>query len=626
MHQLAAVRKIKAGDIVRRLVLSWLFSVLIQYMLLPSRLKDLSGVDGIANMSFVVTVLITLFGTFILTMISMRLNTAVTERILLAAVFGVLSAVSLTASFSPALLAACAVIFVILAVFAIRGSNADNAKHITTESKRKSHIVIVAVISAVFFIFVSAWTVCRVLSFSAPTYDFGIFSQMFHSMSTEGIPVTTLERDGPLSHFAVHLSPIYYLLLPFYMLFPFPATLQVLQAAVITSSVIPLWLIAKKHGFSDKERILITVLLLLYPAFSGGTAYDIHENCFLTPLILWLLYAVDTKNIPLTAVSAILTLFIKEDAAVYVAVIALWLIVSSAVNVSSDRRERTFGTVTGLSLFVLSLLWFFAATGFLSRVGDGVMTYRYCNFMFGGSASLITVVKAVIMCPMKAVFECVDGEKLGFIALTLAPLLALPLFTRKYHRYILLIPYILINLMSDYQYQHDIFFQYTFGSTALLVYLTLVNLADIKPCGRAKTARTVLLLSSVALSGVMFFTTVVPRAEIYLERYTQNREHYSQIRSSLALVPDGASVAATTFYTVPLSDRETVYDVKHSSREHVLSCDYMVLSVTDDASYRKYKTKSKSGFESFTALLEEEGYRHIGGIEGVIAIYEKMNK
>ena len=118
MHQLAAVRKIKAGDIVRRLVLSWLFSVLIQYMLLPSRLKDLSGVDGIANMSFVVTVLITLFGTFILTMISMRLNTAVTERILLAAVFGVLSAVSLTASFSPALLAACAVIFVILAVFA----------------------------------------------------------------------------------------------------------------------------------------------------------------------------------------------------------------------------------------------------------------------------------------------------------------------------------------------------------------------------------------------------------------------------------------------------------------------------------------------------------------------------
>ena len=626
MHQPATIREIKAGEIVRRLVLSWLFSVLIQYMLLPSRLKDLSGVDGIANMSFVFTVLMTLLGTLILTVISMRLDTAATERILIAATFGALSAVSLTASFSPALLAACAVMFAILAFFAVRGSNADNAEYTTTESKRKSHIIIVAVISAVFFIFVSAWTVCRVLSFSAPTYDFGIFSQMFHSMSTEGIPVTTLERDGRLSHFAVHLSPIYYLLLPFYMLFPFPATLQVLQAAVITSSVIPLWLIAKKHGFSGKERILITVLLLLYPAFSGGTAYDIHENCFLTPLILWLLYAVDSKNSPLTAAAAILILFVKEDAAVYAAVIALWLIVSSAVNVASDKKERTFGTVTGLSLFVLSLLWFFAATGYLSSSGDGVMTYRYSNLMYGGSTSLATMVKAVVMCPMKAIFECVDKEKISFIVLTLAPLLGLPLFTRKYHRYILLIPYILINLMSDYQYQHDIFFQYTFGSTALLVYLTLVNLADIKPCGRAKAAKTVLLLSSVALSGVVFFSTVVPRAEIHLERYTQNSEQYSRIRDSLALVPDGASVAATTFYTVPLSDRETVYDIKHSSREHVLSCDYMVLSVTDEASYRKYKTKSKSGFESFTALLEEEGYRHIGGSEGVIGIYEKTNE
>ena len=29
-----------------------------------------------------------------------------------------------------------------------------------------------------------------------PTYDFGIFAQMFHSMRTTGLPITTLERDG----------------------------------------------------------------------------------------------------------------------------------------------------------------------------------------------------------------------------------------------------------------------------------------------------------------------------------------------------------------------------------------------------------------------------------------------
>ena len=76
---------------------------------------------------------------------------------------------------------------------------------------------------------------------------------------------------------------------------------------------------------------------------------------------------------------------------------------------------------------------------------------------------------------MKVLYECVDPEKLQFLGLTMGPLLALPLVTRKYDRLILLIPYILVNLMSDYPYQHDIFFQYTFGSTACLAYLTVVN-------------------------------------------------------------------------------------------------------------------------------------------------------
>lgn len=34
------------------------------------------------------------------------------------------------------------------------------------------------------------------------------------------------------------------------------------------------------------------------------------------------------------------------------------------------------------------------------------------------------------------------------------------LMTRKCERYLLLIPYILVNLMSDYRYQHDFFSVY----------------------------------------------------------------------------------------------------------------------------------------------------------------------
>ena len=172
-----------------------------------------------------------------------------------------------------------------------------------------------------------------------------------------------------------------------------------------------------------------------------------------------------------------LILFVKEDAAVYVAVIALWLIIKTLLRFKELDKKNL---LTGIIMLAVSISWFLIVTTYLANHGDGVMTYRYSNFMYDGSSSLFTVIKSIILNPMKAIYECVDAEKLKFIAMTLLPLLGLPLITRRYERYILLVPYILVNLMSDYQYQHDIFFQYTFGSTAFLIYLTVVNLADLK--------------------------------------------------------------------------------------------------------------------------------------------------
>lgn len=59
----------------------------------------------------------------------------------------------------------------------------------------------------------------RYYKLCTPAFDFGIFTQMFENMKDGLGPVTTVERNYELSHFAVHFSPAYYLMLPFYMLF-----------------------------------------------------------------------------------------------------------------------------------------------------------------------------------------------------------------------------------------------------------------------------------------------------------------------------------------------------------------------------------------------------------------------
>ena len=560
------------------LLTAWLIAVTAEYLLLPPQLRGLAGVEGLAQMSPVRVLALTT----VLCLIPF-------PRWSMPCAFGVLAVVCLFSTFTWPLLLACVLVGVLMGVYARFGHKEEPLA--ASPSKEPGNPKTVAWMAILFFVFLSVWGVSRVLSFRTPTYDFGLFSQMFYYMKETGLPLTTLERDGLLSHFAVHVSPIYYLMLPVYWLIPTPAILQILQAAVTASAVIPLWKLAKLHGFESKQRSLLCALLMLLPVYGGGCYFDLHENCFLTPLILWFFYGIDRRNRVITAIAAFLTLMVKEDAAVYAAVIGLWLLV--------NRRK------TGGILLVVSMCWFLASTGYLASFGDGVMSYRYENFLYAGSSSLLHVVIAVLTHPMKAVYECVDPEKLHYIAMTLLPLLGLPLLTRRYDRYLLLIPYILINLMSDYEYQHSIWFQYSFGSSAFLIYQTVVNLAELR-------VRTKPLIVCVLIAAVCFGSEILPVATQYPKQAVLQWESHQSIREALDEIPDDASVTASTFYTTYLSQRDVIYDLGYASRRHILDSEYVVIDPGHDADW-----------ETLTAILERNGYIRSESEDIPILIYRK---
>ena len=603
---------VKAGlcpaDLVRRILLAWLTAATTEYMLLPAALRDLSGLEGLGQMSLLRVAGMTAALTVALLLAGRFCNTAAAERWAMAAVFGIFAMTAVNASPAGAFGITCAMVLVVLGAYALWGWDRSAPEQSRMSGGDPVFLWFTVGMALAFFLYVSAWTVGRVLSFSTPSYDFGLFAQMFHNMKETGLPMTTLERDGWLSHFAVHVSPIYYLMLPLYWLFPDPATLQVAQAAVLASAVIPLWKLGVRHGLTALQRTLLCAVMLLYPALAGGASYDLHENCFLIPLLLWLLYGLDRGNPVITAVSAVLTLLVKEDAAVYVAIVGLFVAVRSFV-----RQEGWKPLLTGIGMLVVSVVWFFLVTGYLAEQGDGVMTYRYDNFIYDGSSSLVTVIKAVLMNPLKAVYECVDPQKLPFIGLTLGPLLGLPLVTRRYERYLLLIPYVLVNLMSDYQYQHNIMFQYTFGSTACLLYLTVVNLADLK----LHWQRVIPLVLAAVISFSCFYKAIVPTASWYIRDSIQSAQRDQTIRDALDTIPQDASVTASTYLTTHLSNRKTLYDVGYTTRSHLMESEYVALDLASKYGYDKY-----GGIEKLRHLLENAGYRIYEEIENTLVIYQ----
>ena len=435
---------------------------------------------------------------------------------------------------------------------------------------KKKTVILITVSAILFFGIVGGSGVLRYLTFHCPNFDFGIFSQMFYNMKHSLQPLTTCERDRLLSHFAVHLSPILYLLLPVYSLFTSPITLQLAQAAILASAVIPLALLCRKFGLSYTRTAVMALILLCYPAVACGTNYDFHENCFLLPLLLWLFYAYETHRLLLMALFSVLILMVKEDAAVYVAFFALFVFL--------DGRRRLRGAL----LFVGAGLYFLGAVLFLTARGEGVMVGRYGNFIIG-DGTLLQAVKNVLVNPGYALLQMLtdgdgdSGQKILFILQMAVPLAFIPFGVKRPSRLLLLLPMLLINLMTLYVYQYDIGFQYSFGSSAFLFYLSVINVGEMKP----QTGR--MLLSIAALSGIMlFFALPFSRFAGYIQDYRENIETYRTMEQALREIPSDGSVACTTMLLAHMSERDIIYETHYHKPAENEKLDYIILDARYD--------------------------------------------
>ena len=392
----------------------------------------------------------------------------------------------------------------------------------------KSAITCYIVFGLFFALFVGLLTSLRYLTYSSPNYDFGIFTQMFHNMKTTGIPWVTTEREGLITHFAVHISPIYYLILPFYFIFPNPITLQIAQAVILASGIIPLYLICKKYKIDNRIIVLIGGCYAFYPALSSGCFYDIHENCFLTPLILWALLFMEKENFKGMAVFSALTLLVKEDAAIYIIFLSIYVFL--------NRKKYWHGVF----LFLTACFYFVLAISILENYGDGAMFGRLGNYDTGGN-SILGVVKYLIMNPAYILKECFNAEKFIFLVKMLAPLGFIPLINKKFTNFILLGPLVVVNLMPDYVYQYSIDFQYIFGPLAFLFYLAVINISEIK-LNKQKMAGAFCLVASLSL-----FLMYTSGKVYYIDKYKQNKETYNLIDEGLKVIPKDVSVAANTW-------------------------------------------------------------------------------
>lgn len=322
---------------------------------------------------------------------------------------------------------------------------------------------------------------------------------------------------------------------------------------------------------------------MFHPAIISGTNYDIHENCFLLPLLLWVFWAFETNRFPALIVFTLLTLSVKEDAAIYIIFFALYVFFA--------RRKSS----TALTLAVIAAIYFCLALYLLKTYGNGVMSNRYKNYLPEGG-TLIDVIRNMIADPayiFTQLFIDKEGtysEKMLFLLQILVPFAFLPFATKKISNLILLFPMLLMNLMTVYLYQYDIGFQYHFGVMAFLVYLSIINLSQMDS-KKAKTAVAVAATASLCL----FFITGFARFAYFNNRYSDNKGDYTIMNEALAEIPEDASVISSTYLLPHITNRDVIYeDWYHKPKDgekNVEETDYVILDARHNYEdyYEQYK-------------------------------------
>ncbi len=449
----------------------------------------------------------------------------------------------------------------------------------------KVTVAVAAVLAFILFSVIALITCLRYATYSSPNFDFGLFVNMFHHMRETGLPITSSERDKLLSHFAVHISPIYYLLLPLYFVFPSPYTLQIGQALVLAGGVIPLYLLAKQRGLSNKMVIMVVAAYSFSPIIICGTSYDLHENCFLVPLLLWVFYFFEREKYLFMYLSIVSVLCIKEDASLFVFFFGLFVFFS--------RRKRVHGAL----ICVVALAYFVTAIMILTYFGNGILSGHYQNYMYE-DYGLIGMVRIILTNPAYVFSQTLKPEKFPYLMYVLMPLGFLPLATKKVSHFILIMPFMLFNLMTTYVYQYSIDFQYTYGAISCLIYLAIINASELD--GRARRYMTSFAVTACAMC---FVVTVFPKMMSYTKRYVESRHEFEIISSVLETIPQDASVKSSTFFVAHIAQRDEIYEINSKNETDYVVFDMRPALVNETNELRELYLSL--GYES---VADEPGY------------------
>ena len=395
------------------------------------------------------------------------------------------------------------------------------------------------IIISVYIIAMSAITILKHNTFLTSGFDLGLLNQAFSTALDGKLFYETgdLSFNPGGSFFGVHFSPVLFLLLPFYAIYPNVQNLIVMQTVILALGAFPVfWMSRDKLG--KNAGLIVSILYFIYPPLFLLNLNDFHLEAFTSTFFLFSLYYFDKEKWKKFLVFFLLALGTLEFApiiGVFMAFYGIWLLLRKKIK---DKR----GAIKYIAVAILvSILTF----------GTAIITKETIN---PNTSALPSAFHHILTDPM-GVLEVISNnrDQKSLFAMTLfGPLAFVPLLAPE--SLIMAVPWVFASFSTSYSPYYSIYFQYT-GFVIPFIFAALPT--AIKRLKLQQTKRIFVLF---------FLTTII--VSVYITAAQEApwntalpiaTPRTDMIDEFLTLIPSSASILTQNDIFPHVSDRAEAY-------------------------------------------------------------------
>ena len=374
-------------------------------------------------------------------------------------------------------------------------------------------------------------------------WDLGYYAQLTWQLAQLQVPRSSVWHDAPWGNHATFILAV---VAPILRLVPHPATLLAVQSLVLALGAVPAYILGRRLWGTPLSGCVVAAAYVLYPPLQFANLFDFHADAFATPLLLAAFAALFAGRVGWAVAWAALLILVKEDIALVAACFGVYVAVA--------HRRPVGLALAGVAAVAFGVLVWIVIPGWIQTP-----YFALFNRWLHLGRTPVELVLAPMLQPAAFFGTLLQPERLGYLAMLVAPLACLPLLAPD----VLVVGILPLasNLLSSAEGQYTIRAHYTAALTAVLIAATAVGGRRAAAwLGRANAPQRCVLAGLVATTLVasLAFSPMPWSRDTFARKQFWTAEPREGLSRLAAVVPPEASVSAANHLGAHFALRKTL--------------------------------------------------------------------